>query len=62
MNKGERGKRRHALKDTIDQYYAKEMLTALLANGFSETEICAEFMRMIKQICKEEEGIKNETK
>ena len=58
MNKEEKKKRHHALKDTIDQYYAKEMLTTLLANGFTEAEICEEFRNMMKRICKTEVGIK----
>lgn len=56
--KEEIAKRRRALKDTIDLYYAKEILMTLLANGFSENEICTEFLNMMKRICKEEEGIK----
>ena len=56
MNKEERLKRRRMLKDTIGQYYAKEMLTTLLRNGFTETEICTEFENMMKRISKEDKG------
>ena len=56
MNKEEKLKRRRALKNTIDQYYAKEMLITLLRNGFTETEICTEFENMMKKISKEDEG------
>jgi hypothetical protein len=57
--KEEIAKRRRALKDTIDLYYAKEMLKTLLANGFLENEILWEFLNMMKRICKEEAGIKD---
>jgi len=56
MKKEERLKRRRSLKNTIDQYYAKEMLTTLLRNGFTEMEICTEFENMMKHISKEGEG------
>ena len=52
MNNDEKIKRRNALKDTIDQYYAEEMLMTLLANGFTEDEICKELRNMMKHICK----------
>ena len=63
ITKEEKKRRRHVLKDAIDQYYTKEMLITLLVNGFSETEICTELRSMMKRICNEEEGIKkSETK
>ena len=58
MNKEERIKRRSALEHIINQYYAKEMLTTLLKNGFAETEICTELEDMMKRISKENEGQK----
>ena len=54
----EKTKRRHALKHIISLYYAKEMLVTLLANGFTEDEICKELQNMMKDISKTEEGIK----
>ena len=57
MNKKGKEKRRHALKATIDQYYTKELLVTLLANGFTEDEICNELRNMMKHICKTGEGI-----
>ena len=57
MKQNEKIKRRNALKDTIDQYYAEEMLMTLLANGFTEDEICRELRNMVKRISKTEEGI-----
>ena len=62
MDKEEKKRRRHVLKDAIGQYYTKEMLITLLANGFSETEICTELRGMMKRICNEEEGIKKNDK
>ena len=58
MKQSEKIKRRNALKDTIDQYYAEELLVTLLANGFTEDEICKELRNMMKCISKTEEGIK----
>ena len=58
MNKKGKEKRRHTLKATIDQYYAKEMIVTLLANEFTEDEICNELRNMMKHICKTEESIK----
>ena len=60
MNKDEKIKRRNALKGTIAQYYAEEMLMALLANGFTEDEICKELRNMMKRISKEEVKKENE--
>ena len=58
MNNDEKIKRRNVLKGTIAQYYAEEMLMTLLANGFTEDEICKELLNMMKHICKTEERIK----
>ena len=58
LTKDEKIKRRNALKGTIAQYYAKEMLMTLLANGFAEDEICKEIRNMMKRIYETEEGIK----
>jgi len=55
MGKEERKKRRRALKDTINHYYAEEMLTTLLKNGFTELVICTELKNMMKRISKEKE-------
>ena len=60
ITKEEGIKRRSALKDTIKHYYAEEMLTTLLKNEFTETEICTELKNTMKRISKEKERPRND--